>query len=567
MTLSKETLEPATPATRNAATTPSQPKPDLNRLRADAVSLDVPVKVHGSRVTDVVRGTTPHTTPFEEEASTMIVFPHGGVVRMATVVNVGQMLVLTNLRSNQDAICRVVKVRAYSNTQAYVEVEFTHRQVGYWGVHFPADDEETLSGAAPAPAQPAAAEPEKKPVVSSVTMKVENLPKPPARPVISESAFAPIGSQEEVQLPATHTEAKPRVAPPAPAPPVRVPVQSAQPAPPPVARVAPPPPPIEEPELAEVAAFETEPPVEAPRPSRSFGTLTGGGAARASAATSDFGVRLDSTAQAQPAAPRSSNWMWIAACVFFLIAGLAGGAFYFREHPLGSQSSAPQNGSSSQPLAQNSAVAQPAPAPASAAPSAADAPTTIPDQPARPAIQPESQPQSAAPAPVRSNASSVRQQRLAAAAAAPAPNYTATDARPVARQIETGSVAAPTVGAGSAAGALPDVLGSSSAGPAPPPPPLVRVRVGGVIVAPKLIRSVAPNYPSAARQAGISGSVVINAQLDKSGNVASMKIVSGPPTLQAAAMIALKQWKYQPATLDGNAIAAEITVTIKFQQQ
>ncbi len=571
MTLSKEALESATPAAKTAATTPSQAKPDLNRLRADAVSLDVPVKVHGSRVTEVVRGTTPHTTPFEEEASTMIVFPHGGVVRMATVVNVGQMLVLTNLRSSQDAICRVVKVRAYSNTQAYVEVEFTHRQVGYWGVHFPADDEENVPSAAAPPAQPAAAEPEKKPVVSSVTVKVENLPKPPARPAKSESAFAPIGSQEDVQLPATHTEAKPRVAPPAPIPtPVRVPAPSAQPAPPPVAKVAPPPVPIEEPELAEAEAIEPEPPVETPRPSRTFGALTGGGAVRAAATNSDFGVRLDSSAsaQAQPTTPHSNNWMWIAACVFFLVAGLAGGAFYFRQHPFGSPSTASQNQNSSQALAQNSApaAAQPTTTPASPAPSSIDAPTTIPDQPARPAIQSESQPQSPAPAQTRQGVSSTRQQRFAAAAA-PAPNYAATDARPLARQIETGSVAAPTVGAGSAAGALPDVLGSSSAGPAPPPPPLVRVRVGGVIVAPKLIRSVAPSYPSAARQAGISGNVVINAQLDKAGNIASMKVVSGPPTLQAAAMNSLKQWKYQPATLDGNPIATEITVTIKFQQQ
>jgi len=86
MTLSKETLEATTPASKAASPTAAQPKPDLNRLRADAVSLDVPVKVHGSRVTEVVRGVTPHTEPFEEESSTMIVFPHGGVVRMATAV-------------------------------------------------------------------------------------------------------------------------------------------------------------------------------------------------------------------------------------------------------------------------------------------------------------------------------------------------------------------------------------------------------------------------------------------------------------------------------------------------
>ena len=72
--------------------------------RADAVSLEVPVKVHGSRVTEVVREITPHTEPFEEQTSTMIVFPQGAVIRMSTAVNVGQMLVVTNLKSRQDAI-------------------------------------------------------------------------------------------------------------------------------------------------------------------------------------------------------------------------------------------------------------------------------------------------------------------------------------------------------------------------------------------------------------------------------------------------------------------------------
>ena len=81
------------------------------------------------------------------------------------------------------------------------------------------------------------------------------------------------------------------------------------------------------------------------------------------------------------------------------------------------------------------------------------------------------------------------------------------------------------------------------------------------------MHSTAPVYPTTAKQAGISGDVVIAAQIDKAGNVASMKIVSGQPTLQTAAMAALKQWKYQPATLDGEPIQTEVTVRIRFQAQ
>src|SRR5271168_3077552 len=120
----------------------SAPKSSVNQTGSDAVSLEVPVRVHGSRVTEVVRGITPHTEPFEEETTTMIVFAQGGVLKMSTAVTSGQMMVLTNLKSRQDVICRVLKVRNNPNLQAYVEVEFTHPQPGYWGVFFPSDDSE-----------------------------------------------------------------------------------------------------------------------------------------------------------------------------------------------------------------------------------------------------------------------------------------------------------------------------------------------------------------------------------------------------------------------------------------
>ena len=132
----KDAVEVANSATGSQ---PGLQRPTGGAMRADALSLEVPVKVHGSRVKEVVRGVAPSTEPFEEQTSTMIVFPQGGVLRMSTQANVGQMLVLTNLKTKQDAICRVVKVRANSNLQSYVEVEFTSRQNGYWGVHFPSE--------------------------------------------------------------------------------------------------------------------------------------------------------------------------------------------------------------------------------------------------------------------------------------------------------------------------------------------------------------------------------------------------------------------------------------------
>lgn len=562
MTLSKETAEAPSPAAKTAAPA-AQARPDLNKMRADAVSLDVPVRVHGSRVTQVVRGVTPHTEPFEEEASTMIVFPHGGVVRMATAVSVGQMLVLTNLRTNQDAICRIVKLRAYSNAQAYVEVEFTHRQPGYWGVHFPTDDEEST---APSAASQPVAEPEKKPLVSSVTVKVESMPKIPMAPPRSDSAFAQIGSQEEIQPPAAHTELRARtMPPPAPfAPPAR-PAIAAPSFTPPARSTA------QEAVEEESTVSEQEAEIEAPRSARTFGTLTGGiGKAAAAASTSDFGARLDSSAsQTQIPSPRNGSWMWMAACAFFLVAGLAGGALYFRQHPTPAPQQSTQAPVSSQPVQPSAAAASaqaPIQEPTQEASNTSPATDSAPAVTGRPSL----------PVPERRLASSAsnREARISVPAA-PVPatkNFVASDARPTARSVESAHVtAAPTVVGTTTSAALPDVLSASESAPPPPPQPetqtLNRVRIGGVIVQPKLMHSIAPNYPTAARQAGIYGNVVIDAQVDKAGNVASMKVISGPATLQSAAMSALKQWKYQPATLDGVPIATNITVTIKFQQQ
>jgi len=44
-----------------------------------------------------------------------------------------------------------------------------------------------------------------------------------------------------------------------------------------------------------------------------------------------------------------------------------------------------------------------------------------------------------------------------------------------------------------------------------------------------------------------------------------MKVVSGPTLLQQAATDALKQWKYQPASLDGKPVSMHVTVTIQFR--
>jgi protein TonB len=91
------------------------------------------------------------------------------------------------------------------------------------------------------------------------------------------------------------------------------------------------------------------------------------------------------------------------------------------------------------------------------------------------------------------------------------------------------------------------------------------VAVGGDVVPAKLISSVPPVYPQAAKAQHISGGVAIDALIDEGGRVTTMKVISGPTLLQQAAKEALKQRHYQPAMLDGKAVPMHLTVTIQFK--
>ena len=103
-------------------------------------------------------------------------------------------------------------------------------------------------------------------------------------------------------------------------------------------------------------------------------------------------------------------------------------------------------------------------------------------------------------------------------------------------------------------------LAEGSKQPAAPPAP-----VGGDVKPAHLISSVPPSYPALARSQHISGDVRVDALIDATGRVTTMKIVSGPSLLHQAAMDALRQWKYQAATLDGKPVAMHLTVTLQFR--
>ncbi len=85
------------------------------------------------------------------------------------------------------------------------------------------------------------------------------------------------------------------------------------------------------------------------------------------------------------------------------------------------------------------------------------------------------------------------------------------------------------------------------------------VRVGGAVSAPRKIYDVAPVYPEAALAARVKGVVIVEAVLEPTGDVASVRVLKSIPELDQAAIDAVRQWKYEPQPY-----ALQMTMTINF---
>jgi TonB family protein len=102
----------------------------------------------------------------------------------------------------------------------------------------------------------------------------------------------------------------------------------------------------------------------------------------------------------------------------------------------------------------------------------------------------------------------------------------------------------------------------TSAEAAPQKP--MRVRISGNIMQKQIIQNAAPVYPPIARAAQVQGTVVFHAIIATDGSVEQLELVSGPPLLVRAALDAVKQWRYQPTTLNGQAVEVDTTVEVVF---
>ena len=82
---------------------------------------------------------------------------------------------------------------------------------------------------------------------------------------------------------------------------------------------------------------------------------------------------------------------------------------------------------------------------------------------------------------------------------------------------------------------------------------------------PVLLQKVDPQYTDQARQARLQGAVTLRGNVRRDGSVDSIQVLQGLGLgLDEAAVAALRQWRFQPATLNGQPVELTLTFTINF---
>lgn len=81
---------------------------------------------------------------------------------------------------------------------------------------------------------------------------------------------------------------------------------------------------------------------------------------------------------------------------------------------------------------------------------------------------------------------------------------------------------------------------------------------------PEAITKVTPVYPDRAREQGIDGQVLVQALVGKDGLVRDVRIISSIPSLDDAAVAALRQWRFKPALTKGVPVAVWVAIPVKF---
>jgi TonB family protein len=565
MALTIKESSPLENLTKSSSTTGSNPN---QNTRSNPVCLEVVVTI---RTLPGEKGdTSPGSAkPTREQATTVIVFDNGAVLRLAANFPSGQAVILSNPQG-RDVVCRVVSARNLPTVKGYIEVEFLEPTADFWGIHKP---EGQTSISIPPPAvvtQPKAV------TQPQIVPSEPPAPPPPVAPTVPVTA-APTGRAPSFEDIAG-----------------LVPMS-----PPPLERVKAPESNLRTPDFRNadesthttVEATRTYSPSSVPGPAAEPTSLSGtwdGGTTRKSSTSSDVLGKFSTTHTASESASSESRGKTplIVAGAAVILIGVGTGLFFMRRassvtpsavpvaaasQPTNPEPPAPHRGKTpaavEQPVVEQTpqASSSPAVSVASSVPKdIVDTSATSASQSTRhqannvTATQPDhvdaKEPDRSAPRP-----------QLAHDLKMSAPKVESRSGRLVDGSVPNIDDATVTSAVNGAPGG--GLISTVSHLNLPAPPVAIGgpISPGKTINEPRLISSTRPVYPVLAKQANVEGDVIISAEIDATGKVVGAKATGGPMYLRQAAVDAVRNWKYDPATIDGTPTSAQISIKIQFR--
>lgn len=114
--------------------TDAPPTTPVPLLKPNMISREVPVRAMGISAEKNAAG----RQLFNEETTSVLVAGTGGVIRLSAAVTPGQLLVLANLETKSEGIVQILRKRVYKPTSCYLELEFVEAAPRFWGTEFSA---------------------------------------------------------------------------------------------------------------------------------------------------------------------------------------------------------------------------------------------------------------------------------------------------------------------------------------------------------------------------------------------------------------------------------------------
>lgn len=554
----------------------------LAGARANAVALEVPVNATGTRP-----GSGPDKRElFSEDTETVLLFADGAMIRLSAAVATGQLVFLTNKKTNIEVVCQVVGKRAYRPTSCYVELQFTESMTDFWGVTFPVNEP---GKAAPVPADVESVESAE---VTEDGAEVHG-PAPTDQEVeeLREEVELLRKQLEELKRAETSAKAVAKMAEPAKEAPTQVAaekpelMQTSEPAPtnapaandwtPAVVPASPSVPPglsknfglssdVAEAKRSEqvVAGGRTThvgmslPNREAPRIDPEQEVID----QLLPQPALDFSKAPTMVRGADPNDPysiykptRAKMGKWTLVALVMVLVGVVGGGVW--------KSGVVQSIVGARRSKEASTVA--------ASPvRTAGVPQTVATNATEPGNADAAEGKAAAvvtaPAGVAAPSGAVNGKGLKPAKAADfhAAGPTPEAPNPVAaKKNESGADAAKRANSAAKGVKKKQTVEVAEEKKTPEEPP---VPDDAPIVPVKLLKAVSPIYPPDAMRGFITGDVRLQAEVDATGQIGKLDVISGPAALRPAAIEAMKQYVYAPATKGGKGVASTVKVTIKF---